>query len=572
MADFPNIPIDASVSQLTDMILNGITRSNVDSVVSGDSVNPIQNKAIKQYVDDEISNIDLPEIEVDTTITENGTNPVTGGAVKQYVDKSISEIPVPEIPEITVDDAMSNTSTNPVQNKVVNDYVNNNFVAKEQGKGLSTNDFNDDYKTKVDNSASTKYVDEAISEISASTIDTSMSDLSENPVQNKVITDYVNNVENNIKQLIDTKNEEVVDTINQNADEKFVSKVEGKGLSANDFTDEDKLKLDNSASKEYVDQAIEEIPKPEISEITIDSEMLADSENPVQNKVVKEYVDDVNSDVVNLYDKFDTSINLYNEETIEYAGPGGVNRQIITDFIYLKRGTYLLTLGFSSMEVYDISKIFIESLAIAVGKNGFVEIDGGVKFEIDTPCYVRLKGILSNVDGKEVMLIMATSEVQTLPTEYVPYKDEIKIEHLPVDDTMSDTSTNPVQNKVVKEYVDKKTIQTVFVDDFNFFEKPIWTWESGIYQIYSNGANIDLENSGRYYASDGLIIITDVPLLELKAIYSFCFETANYEQNIIAILVDSEGNIESDMSAGLFINERIMALESAVCELALMGE
>lgn len=141
-----------------------------------------------------------------------------------------------------------------------------------------------------------------------------------------------------------------------------------------------------------------------------------------------------------------------------------------------------------------------------------------------------------------------------------------------VDDKMSDTSTNPVQNKVVKEYVDKKTIQTVFVDDFDFWEKPLWTWDSGIYQLFSNGGFVDLDSSGKYIATDGMIIIADVPLFELKAIYSFCVDTVNYEQNIIAILVDSEGNIESDMSAGLFINERIMALESAICELALMGE
>lgn len=66
---------------------------------------------------------------------------------------------------ITVDNQMSDTSTNPVQNKVVKDYVVNNFVAKEDGKGLSTNDFTDEYKTKLDDSASKKYVDEQISKI-----------------------------------------------------------------------------------------------------------------------------------------------------------------------------------------------------------------------------------------------------------------------------------------------------------------------------------------------------------------------------------------------------------------------
>lgn len=84
----------------------------------------------------------------------------------------------------TVDDEMSTTSTNPVQNKVVTQYVQgivqgfetwanqthkeldnkirtdvegafgtlpNLFVAKEEGKGLSTNDFTDEHKAKLDN-------------------------------------------------------------------------------------------------------------------------------------------------------------------------------------------------------------------------------------------------------------------------------------------------------------------------------------------------------------------------------------------------------------------------------------
>lgn len=40
-----------------------------------------------------------------------------------------------------------------------------NIVFKEDGKGLSTNDFTDDYKTKVDNAASTEYVDGLVGDI-----------------------------------------------------------------------------------------------------------------------------------------------------------------------------------------------------------------------------------------------------------------------------------------------------------------------------------------------------------------------------------------------------------------------
>lgn len=49
-----------------------------------------------------------------------------------------------------VDTALSATSTNPVQNKVVNTALGGK-VDKVTGKGLSTNDFTNDYKNKLDN-------------------------------------------------------------------------------------------------------------------------------------------------------------------------------------------------------------------------------------------------------------------------------------------------------------------------------------------------------------------------------------------------------------------------------------
>lgn len=51
---------------------------------------------------------------------------------------------------ITVDSSLSTTSTNPVQNKVITEELNKK-VNSEAGKGLSTNDFDNEYKLKVDN-------------------------------------------------------------------------------------------------------------------------------------------------------------------------------------------------------------------------------------------------------------------------------------------------------------------------------------------------------------------------------------------------------------------------------------
>ena len=100
-----------------------------------------------------------------------------------------------------------------------------NKVPKEDGKGLSANDFSDAYKKKLDGIAegATK-----------TTVDSSLSDTSTNPVQNKAVAAA-------LKGKVDA--------------------VSGKGLSANDFSDKYKKKLDGiaeGATKVVVDEAISE--------------------------------------------------------------------------------------------------------------------------------------------------------------------------------------------------------------------------------------------------------------------------------------------------------------------------
>ena len=73
------------------------------------------------------------------------------------------------------------------------------------------------------------------------TVDDDFSTTSENPVQNKVITNALNQAATQLRNLglaLDDK----------------VNKVNGKGLSTNDFTDSDKAKLDDAASETWVTQ------------------------------------------------------------------------------------------------------------------------------------------------------------------------------------------------------------------------------------------------------------------------------------------------------------------------------
>lgn len=128
-------------------------------------------------------------------------------------------------------------------------------------------------------------------------IDTKMSDSSSNAIANKTVKKYIDGVASKTDASILSLNEGKVD------------KEQGKGLSANDYTDIDKAKLDKMPTKvsdlendsKYVtDQELVNLAtKDELKrlddkidnlqpgpDITIDTELNAESTNPVQNKAI----------------------------------------------------------------------------------------------------------------------------------------------------------------------------------------------------------------------------------------------------------------------------------------------
>lgn len=68
-----------------DGIEKGANKTTIDSTMSGSSVNPVQNKVIKQYVDDKVAAAGS-NITVDTSLSSTSTNPVQNKAVKAAID------------------------------------------------------------------------------------------------------------------------------------------------------------------------------------------------------------------------------------------------------------------------------------------------------------------------------------------------------------------------------------------------------------------------------------------------------------------------------------------------------
>jgi len=259
-------------------IENGANKITVDSTLSSNSSNPVQNKVINTALNNKVDKISgkglstndftdalktkLDEIEakankiiIDTSLSSSSTNPVQNKVINTALGNKVDKVSGKSLStndftndlktkldgisaganKTVVDSSLSSTSTNPLQNKAINTALNNK-VDKVSGKGLSTNDFTTDLLNKLN----------AIeAQANKTVVDSALSSTSTNPLQNKAINTALNNK---------------------------VDKISGKSLSTNDFTDALKTKLDGIATG--------------ATKVSVDSALSSSSTNPVQNKVI----------------------------------------------------------------------------------------------------------------------------------------------------------------------------------------------------------------------------------------------------------------------------------------------
>lgn len=202
-----------------DGIEDGATKTIVDDAMSGTSTNPVQNKVVKKYIDDHdflpepipngeyvqalvvdrasrtyklmtFDNLELPG-------AAESTNAPQTRSVKYLLDRKASKEPATteadglmsasdkskldgiesEANKTIVDAALDAASTNPVQNKAVKTALDGKAgtaVATASANGLMSKDD----KTKLDG------IDEGANK---TTVDAALDAASENPVQNKVV-------------------------------------------------------------------------------------------------------------------------------------------------------------------------------------------------------------------------------------------------------------------------------------------------------------------------------------------------------------------------------------------------
>ncbi len=138
-----------------------------------------------------------------------------------------------------------------------------------------------------------------------------------------------------------------------------------------------------------------------------------------------------------------------------------------------------------------------------------------------------------------------------------------------LDNEMSDESEKPVQNKVIKKYIDDKKEIKKITEECNAWELP-----EGLYIIdrFNNDFVVTLDNFWEYSACEGMLFIINSALGDAKIIYACIIDNENYEQRFVCLTVNSEGTIVEDMSSGYFATEkyvdaRLSALESTVADL-----
>ncbi len=332
---------------------------------------------------------------------------------------------------VTVDATLSSTSTNPVQNKAINTALGNK-VDKVEGKGLSTNDFTADYKTKLDGIASGA---------TKTTIDSALSSTSTNPVQNKVINTALagkaaSSHTHTIAQVTDLQStldgkaaSSHTHTIEQVSD--LQTALDGKASTAVATTTANGLM--SSTDKSKLDGIVAGANKT-----TVDSSLSSTSTNPVQNKVINSA----------LAGKAASS----HAHTIAQV----TNLQTTLDG---KASTDVATQSANGL-MSSADKTKLDGISSSATENRLAEIEGDI-----TSLETTVGGKVDKVDGKGLSTEDFTSDFKTKLEGIATGANKIT-----VDSALNSTSTNPVQNKVINtalgNKVDKVSGKGLSTNDF----------------------------------------------------------------------------------------------------------
>lgn len=445
-----------------DGIATGANKTTVDSVLSASSMNPVQNKVIKVALDGKADTnaatqtssglmaaadkVKLDGISaganktiVDSAMSETSSNPVQNKVVKQYIDSKAFN---GGSGSVTVDTNMSDTSTNPVQNKVIKAYVDAEVGATVYVDfwPVSSEDVYDkDLKAYVVELAASQtfdaifdsiksggktiarfYSDESKSKFLASSVDANISgDKTLGTINFQFLSAGTNNVAGFafIGETITLLKVDSKTTIFITANKNVLPTPNADG------TDNGKVPTINGKKWEL---------KTPPSTPTVDTAMSDTSTNAVQNKVIKKYVDDHAA----------TNAVLYTAQELTFEQKQRARKNIeAADSV---APTITGTVSMCPDHITD-SNVAVHIVPSKVNDEDYsITLDCGPE---NWP--VRVAGIRTPTDAQ-------TNYAANVAYVKAKISEVTASGGVDVDNALSATSTNPVQNKVVKAALDKK--------------------------------------------------------------------------------------------------------------------
>ena len=384
-----------------DGVEDGATKTIVDDAMSDTSTNPVQNKVVMKYIDSRGS---LPPVSVknDTMLIQ-----VVDGAYALRTKESI----------FPIDDALDTESKNAVENGIIA-----RRFEQLSGVTLPATSKRDGLMTAANYTKLSGIEAGATKTI----VDATLDETSTNPVQNKAV-----------KTALDGK----------------AGTAEATTGAAGLMSSADKVKLDgveDGATKTIVDDAMSDT-----------------STNPVQNKVVMKYIDSrgslppvsVKNDTM-LIQVVDGAYALRTKESIfpiddalDTESKNAVENGIIARRFEQLSGVTLPAT--SKRDGLMTAANYTKLSGIEAGATKTI-VDATLDETSTNP--VQNKAVKTALDGKA-----GTAEATTGAAGLMSSADKVKLDGVEdgatktiVDDAMSDTSTNPVQNKAVKAALDGK--------------------------------------------------------------------------------------------------------------------
>lgn len=485
---------------------------NSDTAMSDNSTNPVQNKIIKGYVDSKVSALDTKTSNADSNLSSRidalATRVTTNeGSIASNTSNIASN--TSDITSIEGDITTINSKINTTNSKVATN-TSDISTLKSNVTSLSNTKADKNKVNTINNQSLLAGVNMVIPII---TVDTTLDADSTNAIQNAAVTTRFNATSESISnlQIKADNNETNISNLTNSKQDKLVSGTN--------------IKTINNAS--LLGSGNISIPV-----ITVDSAISKTSTNPVQNKVINTALDtkqdkltsstslfslrDSNTTTAIKYGSTLVSSSLITSTQTEGTGldvsfgniTSDSTKAVMGKTIYtelskkqdkLVSGTSIKTINNTSILGSGNISIPIITVDSAITSGSTNAVQSGAVYTANqnlantvntyhTELNDKITDLYSQLNTKQATLVSGTN-IKTINGTSILGSGNITIEggsgtSITVDDTLSDTSENPVQNKIIYNALLKKQ------DVIDFSNSDVYS------STQPNGVGIHLKTSG----------------------------------------------------------------------------